>query len=58
MPYKTFSIIFISVMVILIISVVFPYQRFNIADKYVKIIKIIVAIVVIGVAIRYLLYSF
>lgn len=58
MSYKTFSIIFILVMVILIISVVFPYQRFNIADKYVKIIKIIVAIVVIGVTVRYLLYSF
>ena len=58
MSFKTFSIISISVMVILIISIVFPYQRFNIADKYVKIIKIIVAIVVIGVTIRYLLYSF
>lgn len=58
MSFKTFSIIFISVMVILIISVVFPYQRFNIADKYVKFIKVIVAIVVIGVTVRYLLYSF
>ena len=57
MSFKTFSIIFILVMVMLIISVVFPYQRFNVADKYVKIIKIIVAIVVIGLAVAgYLLY--
>lgn len=55
MSFKTFSIIFILVMVMLIISVVFPYQRFNIADKYVKIIR---TIVVVGVTIRYLLYSF
>ncbi|GEM_PF-6919865 len=58
MSFKTFSIILLVVSFIFIISVLFPYQRFNIADKYAKIIKMIVAIVLLGMAVRLLLYSF
>ena len=57
MSQSTFRIIFIVVMVIAVISVFFPYQRFNIAIKYSKIIRIIMGAVVIGMSVaNYLLY--
>ena len=57
MSQSTFRIIFIVVMVIAVISVFFPYQRFNIAINYSKIIRIIMGAVVIGMSVaNYLLY--
>jgi uncharacterized membrane protein YczE len=57
MSENTFHIISIAVMVIVAISLFFPYQRFNIADKYVRIIRIILGAVLIGIAVAtYLLY--
>jgi hypothetical protein len=57
MSQSTFNIIFIVVMVILIIFVFFPYQRFNIAIKYATIIKIIIGAVAIGMSVaNYLLH--
>ena len=57
MPQSTFRIINMAVVVILIISLFFPYDRFNIAIKYSKIIRIIMGVVVIGMSVaNYLLY--
>jgi len=50
MSRRTFKIIYILVLVILLISVFFPYQRFNIAIEYSKIIRITIGAVVIGMA--------
>lgn len=56
MDRRTFEIIYILVVFIVVISSFF-YQRFNIADEYIKIIKIIAAIVVVGMGVRLLLYT-
>jgi len=36
---------------ITLISIFFPYQRFNISDKYARIFRIIVAAVMLGLAV-------
>jgi len=57
MSENTFRIINMAVVVILVISLFFPYARFNIAIKYPKIIRIIMGVVVIGMSVaNYLLY--
>lgn len=57
MSQSTFKIIYIALLVILVISVFFPYQRFNIAIKYSTIIRITMGAVVIGMSVaNYLLY--
>lgn len=57
MPENTFRIIIIVVAAITVISLFFPYQRFNIADKYVRIIRIVLGALLIGIAvISYFLY--
>jgi len=57
MSRSTFQIINIAVIVIFFISVFFPYQRFNIAIKYSKIIRITIGAVIIGMGVaNYLLY--
>jgi len=57
MSRSTFLIINTAVLVIFLISVFFPYQRFNIAIKYSKIIRITMGAVVIGMSVaNYLLY--
>ncbi|MCK4354114.1 MAG: hypothetical protein KAW83_02560 [Dehalococcoidia bacterium] len=57
MSENTFRIIIIVVAAITVISMFFPYQRFNIADKYVRIVRIIVGAVLLGLSVAwYLLY--
>jgi len=54
---RTFLIIHMVVLALLVISLVFPYQRFNIAIKYSTIIRIIMGAVLIAMAAAgYLLY--
>lgn len=56
MSGDTFNIIFIAVMVILAILVLLPYERFHISGTYVKIIRIVVGAVAIGMGVaNYLL---
>ena len=56
MSRDTFNIIFIAVMVILIILVFLPYERFHISGTYIKIITIIMGAVAIGMSVaNYLL---
>ena len=56
MSRDAFNIIFIAVMVILIILVSLPYERFHISGKYMKIITIIMGAVGIGMSVaNYLL---
>ena len=50
MSHSTFFIIFIAMLVMMIISIFFPYQRFNIDIKYSTIIRIIMGAVVIGMS--------
>ena len=57
MSENTFRIIIMVVVAITVISLFFPYQRFNIADKYVRIVRIIVGAVLLGLSVAwYLLY--
>lgn len=57
MSENTFRIIIIVAAAITVISMFFPYQRFNIADKYVRIVRIIVGAVLLGLSVAgYLLY--
>jgi len=56
MSRSTFLIIYTAVLVILVISAFFPYQRFNIAIEYSTIIRIIIGVAVIGMGIRLALY--
>jgi len=57
MSSNTFDIINMVLLVILVISIFFPYQRFNIAIKYSTIIRITMGAVVIAMAVAgYLLY--
>lgn len=52
MSLRTFLIIYMAVLALLIISIFFPYQRFNIAIKYSTIIRIILGAVAIGMGVR------
>jgi len=56
MSQSTFRIINLLIVVIFVISVFFPYQRFNIAIEYSTIIKIIIGAVAIAVGVRLLLH--
>ena len=56
MSLRTFVIIYVAVVFILVISIFFPYERFNIAIKYSTIITIILGVVAIGMGIRLALY--
>ena len=57
MPEKTFHIALVTVMVVTAISLSFPYQRLNVADKCVRITRIILGAVLLGMAAAgYLLY--
>jgi len=51
MSENTFQIIFMVIAAITLISIFFPYQRFNISDKYARIFRIIVAAVMLGLAV-------
>ena len=52
MSDRAVRIIIVCVAILLIISFVFPYERFNIAIKYSTTIKIIMGAVAIGVGVR------
>jgi hypothetical protein len=56
MSQSTFRIINIVVVVLLVISMFFPYQRFNIAIEHSTIIKIIIGAVAIAVGVRLLIH--
>jgi len=57
MSEDTFRIIMIVVAAIAFTSLVFPYRRFNIPDKYVRIVRIIMGAVLIGLSVAgYFLY--
>ncbi len=57
MSENTFRIIIIVVAAIAFISLVFPYRRFNIPDKYIRIVRIIVGAVLLGLSVAgYFLY--
>jgi hypothetical protein len=57
MSQSTFDTINMALLGILVVSIFFPYQRFNIATKYATTIRIIMGVVVIAMAVaRYLLY--
>ena len=57
MSYRTYRIIAVLVAVLLIISVLFPYDRFNIAIEHSTVIRTGIGAVAIGVGVRGLLYS-
>ena len=54
MSYKTLRIIFVCALLVTMISFFFAYERFNIAIKWATIIRIVIAFVTLGVAIRLL----
>jgi len=54
MSYRTLRIIFVCALLVAMISLFFPYERFNIAIKWETIIRIIIAFVPLGVGIRLL----
>lgn len=56
MSENTFQIIFMVLAAITLISMFFPYQRFNIADKYAGIFRIIVGAVMLGLAVAGFLF--
>ena len=57
MSENTFRIIFMVLAAMVVISSAFPYQRFNIADKYVRIVRIILGAAMLGIAVAgYLFY--
>lgn len=56
MSDRAVRIIIVCVAILLIISLVFPYERFNIAIKYSTIIRIIMGAVAIGMGVRLALY--
>ena len=56
MSDRTIRIIVVCLAIMLMISLIFPYERFNIAIKYATIIKISIGAVAIGTGIRLLLY--
>jgi len=49
---KTIRIVIVCLAIMLVISILFPYERFNIDIKYSTIIRIIVGAVAIGTGIR------
>ena len=57
MSRRTFLTIHMVVLALLVISVFFPYQRFNIAIEYSTIIRIIMAVVVLGMGVRLLVHT-
>ena len=57
MSRSTFLIITTAMLVILAISLSFPYQRFNIPIEHSTIIRIILGAVVLGMGVRLLLYA-
>jgi len=57
MSEDTFRIIMIVVAAIAFTSLVFPYRRFHIPDKYIRIVRIIVGAVLLGLSVAgYFLY--
>ena len=56
MSYRTLRIIFVCVVMILMVSFFFPYERFNIAIKYTTIIRIVIAFVALGMGVRLLIH--
>lgn len=48
MSYKTWYIIFAALLVMMVISIWFPYQRFNIPIEHSTIIRIILGVAVLG----------
>ncbi len=52
MSVKTIRIVIVCLAIMLVISILFPYERFNIDIKYSTIIRIIVGAVAIGVGVR------
>lgn len=54
MSHRTVFVIYTMVMIIFVISLFFPYQRFNIAIEYSTIIVRITGIVAIGMSVAYL----
>lgn len=56
MSRDTFNVIFIVLMVVLIIFVFLPYERFRLSGTYIKIIRVIMGAVAIGMSVaNYLL---
>lgn len=56
MTRDTFNIVFIVVMVVLIVFVFLPYERFRVSGTYIKIIRITIGVVAIGMTVaNYLL---
>jgi len=49
---KTIRIVIVCLAIMLVISILFPYERFNVDIKYSTIIRIIVGAVAIGVGVR------
>ncbi|MCK4354113.1 MAG: hypothetical protein KAW83_02555 [Dehalococcoidia bacterium] len=57
MSDTSLGIVNIVVVVLLVISMFFPYQRFDIAIEYSTIIRIIMAVVVLGMGVRLLVHT-
>ena len=57
MSENTYRIIMIVVAAIVFISLALPYRRFHIPDKYIRIVRIIVGAVLLGLSVAwYFLY--
>ena len=56
MSYRTYRIIGVLAAVLLIASIIFPYDRFSIAIEHSTIIRTAIGAVAIGVGVRGLLY--
>ena len=50
MTRGTFNIVFIVVMVVLMVFVFLPYERFHLSGTYIKIIRITIGVAMIGMA--------
>ena len=57
MSAETINKLFSLLLFLIVILILIPYERLNIPDFYIKLIKLFIAVVALGIALRYLLIS-
>jgi hypothetical protein len=57
MSAETINKLFSLLLFLIVILILIPYERLNIPDFYIKLIKLFIAAVALGIALRYLLIS-
>lgn len=57
MSAETINKLISLLLFLIVILILIPYERLNIPDFYIKLIKLFIAVVALGIALRYLLIS-